>query len=309
MSVVLTGNFDGLHIGHAALVRTAAETAEQRGEPLYVYTFSNNPKNCLDSGAAVPDIMPKTDRDALLKTMGADKVISVTFDRKFADMTADEYLDMLSSDYGCSCIVCGENFCFGRGGQCRVSNIGEYAAAHGMDFRVVPLERLASGETVSSTAVRACIRSGDMSAAENMLGRYFYIRGCVVHGRRNGSVFGFPTMNIVPDVSVVIPRRGVYETVTGLDGKLWRSMTNIGTAPTVSQDGAVVAETNLIYDFSGAEPGPLDAYGRIATVSFVRFIRPEIRFEGVSDLVAQLGRDRQSVMESDAANYDKVVRF
>lgn len=309
MSVVLTGNFDGVHIGHADLVRAAKKMADLRGEPLYIYTFNNNPKNFLDPAHAVASVMSLSDRDRLLYDLGADRIVSVDFDKAFADMTADEYLDMLVSELDCTCVVCGENFCFGRGGLCNAHNIGLYASAHGLAHTVVPLTRLPDGRAVSSTAVRRSVADADMGTACAMLGRYFYMKGRVVHGRHEGTSFGYPTINIAPDTSLVVPGRGVYETVTVVGGCLWRSMTNIGTAPTVSSAGRTMAETNLLCAVDGSDVGDLNAYGCPATVSFVRYLRPETRFSGVDELVAQLARDRASVLASDAPNYDKVVRF
>lgn len=300
MSVVVIGNFDGVHLGHADVVRRAVAEARARKTATVVLTFAQHPKTFFYPGNPVLKLTTDAEKKRLLLALGADTVLFQTFDRAFADTGAGEYLRFLRTQYQCELLVCGENFRLGRGGLCGGAELASLAAEHGIRVLSVSLYRLADGTPVSSTQIRAFLSDGDVERAAQLLGRTVSLSGEVVHGRHIGTSLGLPTANLLPDAQLLLPKSGVYASCCRCGDTLWRSVTNIGSAPTVADNGALTVETHLSGRVRGTEGD--DLYGKTVTVGLLSRLRDERKFPSLEQLARQIRIDL-------AASEDVFCRF
>ena len=284
LPVLTIGNFDGLHLGHQALVGLTMERARAIGGTSMVMTFEPHPMRVLRPAVNIPIITPLEQKLELLEELGVDVVICARFDERFARLTADEFVDkLLVGRINVAEVVVGYDFRFGHKGLGDIELLEAKGEAWGFKVHVVgPV--MVDGLPVSSTRVRQEVRAGRMEEARRLLGRPYRIVGYVVPGRGRGArVVGFPTANLrVGDE--LIPKPGVYAVMAEVEGYgKMGGVTNIGTNPTFD-DGAMSIETHLL-DFSG------DIYGKRLVVHFLSRLRDEIRFRSVQELTAQISRD------------------
>ncbi|MEQ9500846.1 MAG: bifunctional riboflavin kinase/FAD synthetase [Deltaproteobacteria bacterium] len=281
-SVVTLGAFDGVHLGHRALIRRAVDAAKQLGVPSVGYTFYPHPAKIIAPTMAPKLLVSIERRAALMRAAGLDHVLVEPFDAAFAQVTADAFVaDYLVRALHPKHVVVGFNFFYGhkRGGD--TNHLKASGAKHGFEVEVV--EPVESGTVVaSSTAIREYLLEGNVAAAHTLLGRDFALAGTVVEGDKRGRTIGFPTANLNPD-SELLPANGVYATRVRLEGKLHDAVTNVGVRPTF--DGTRPTVETFLLDWSG------DLYGRRIEVDFVARLRDERRFDGIDALKAQLARD------------------
>ncbi len=264
---VAIGTFDGVHLGHRAVI-DGADT---------VLTFEPHPLEVLH-----PDKAPKlinsieVKRD-VLDGLGVEELVVIHFDREFSLRTAEEFIDYaLIEKLGARRVAVGENFTFGA----KAKGTPAMLQAHPeFETRIQKLVEI-DGEIVSSSRIRAEIAAGDMEAARRCLGVPYMVEGEVVKGDQRGRDLGFPTANLVPDPRLVTPGHGVYAAYANGHP----AAVNVGTRPTFDSDLGVLIETHLI-DFSG------DLYGQNLRVAFVEKLRDEIAYEGVDPLIAQMNAD------------------
>jgi riboflavin kinase/FMN adenylyltransferase len=282
--VVALGNFDGVHLGHQAVLRRAVEEGRRRGARVVAATFDPHPRAILG-----PRVQPKLlttlelRREALLR-YGADEVRVIRFDQELSKKSPEEFVrDVLVGEIGAEAVVVGENFRFGHRAAGDVAELERLMRSHGAEVFAVAVEDEAGKGGISSTRIRELVAQGEVGLAASLLGRPYVLRGQVAVGDRRGRILGFPTANVVPDQAVVIPARGVYAGFVRVGKALYPACTNVGLAPTF-QRGESRVEAYLI-DFEG------DLYGRVVDVSFVRRIRSEKKFSGVEELKEQIARD------------------
>ena len=264
---VAIGTFDGVHLGHQAVI-DAADT---------VLTFDPHPLEILHPAALPKLIMPFEVKRDVIEGLGVDELVVIPFDREFATLPAEGFVEkVLIERLGAEKVSVGENFRFGaraQGDQRMLSSRLEF------ETRVVPLVEV-DGETVSSTRIRALIAAGDMEAARHCLGAPFMVEGTVVSGDGRGRELGFPTANIVPEDRLAIPGHGVYAAfANGVPAAV-----NVGVRPTFDTGRGVLIETYLI-------DHEVDLYGKTLRVAFVARLRGEKRFADAEELVAQMRRD------------------
>lgn len=286
---VTIGNYDGVHIGHRAVIDSLCRLAAERGLLPAVVTFYPHPAAVLR-----PDIAPLhlTDIDhrlELLAECGVAATLVVPFDLERAQETAEEFvIDVLVQRTRAKVVVVGEDFRFGKGREGDVEVLRALGHRHG--FEVIGLDLVAKPEagteSVSSTTIRAAVAAGDLQTATRLLGRPHEVRGVVAEGDRRGRTIGFPTANVAVPRDRAVPADGVYAGwYVRPDGSTHRAAINIGKRPTFYQDAEHSTVEVHLLDFTG------DLYGEQARVVFIERIRPEQRFDGVDALVAQLGRD------------------
>jgi riboflavin kinase/FMN adenylyltransferase len=282
--VVALGNFDGVHLGHQAVMRRAVEEGRRRGARVVAATFDPHPRAILG-----PRVQPKLlttlelRREALLR-YGADEVRVIRFDQELSKKSPEEFVgDVLVGEIGAEAVVVGENFRFGHRAAGDVAELERLMRSYGAEVFAVAVEDEAGKGGISSTRIRELVAQGEVGLAASLLGRPYVLRGEVAVGDRRGRILGFPTANVVPDQAVVVPARGVYAGFVRVGKALYPACTNVGLAPTFER-GESRVEAYLI-DFEG------DLYGRVVDVSFVRRIRPEKRFSGVEELKEQIARD------------------
>jgi riboflavin kinase / FMN adenylyltransferase len=264
---VAIGTFDGVHLGHQAVIDDADT----------VLTFDPHPLEILHPAALPKLIMPFAVKRDVIEGLGVEELVVIPFDREFATVTAEQFIeDVLVGRLGAERVSVGENFRFGA----RAKGDAEMLADRGeFETRVVPLVEV-DGETVSSTRIRALIAAGEVDAAQRCLGAPFMVEGTVVSGDQRGRELGFPTANLVPDDRLAIPGHGVYAAfANGVPAAV-----NVGVRPTFETGRGVLIETYLIDHEE-------DLYDTTLRVAFVERLRGEKRFAGVEELIAQMRID------------------
>ena len=286
--VVALGFFDGVHIGHAALLNQTRLRAEELNAEPAAISFDVHP-DTLVFGTSVPLITGNAGREAIMERLfGIHEVLLIHFDEETMHMPWEIFLDRMVEKYDAVHFVVGHDFRFGNRGEGNGERIREYCAAHGLTCDVVPPVYL-DGEIVSSTAIRQMLLAGDMERANQFLGHPYELIDTVQHGYHLGSKMGTPTVNLRMEPDMLVPRYGVYATKVYLeDGRTYPGVTNIGVRPTVSgEDRHVTVETFLL-DFSG------DLYHQKIRVEFFHFVRPEQKFPDIDALRAQILRDAET---------------
>ena len=279
-AVVALGMFDGVHLGHRALMTRLLEEAKRLCALPVVYTFSNHPLEVL--GGNVRMLSTVSERNALLRSLGAKSVVSVPFTLEMAHLSTEQFIDLLAEKWDVRGLVVGYNYTCGDRGAGTPETLREIGQRRGFSvFVVEPVQY--EGETVSSTRIRETVERGDVSLAETLLLRRYTLSGTVVENKRIGRRIGFPTANIDADIRRVIPADGVYATAATVGGNTYRAVTNIGTNPTVHGKRRTI-ETHLL-DFDE------DIYGRELTIAFRKRLRGEETFETLDALKAQIQRD------------------
>ncbi len=279
MSVVTVGDFDGVHTGHKALLRQVVQFASAQDLPAVVVTFDRNCKQFLHQSPR--EFLTDTEeKRQLLLAEGIDTVCVVPFDEAFSQMSSQEFLLFLKEHCGCTHLFGGEDFCFGRGGQ---ASLTDGTSECGISQHVVDLK--ADVMKISSTSIRAALREGLVERANQWLGYEYFLSGTVVEGKHLGRTIGFPTVNLEAPAGKIIPGNGVYITETTVNGKTYRSITNVGVRPTVHDGGGRNVETHLLQADG-------DFYGKNVTVRFLTRLRNEMHFSDLGDLMQQLKIDR-----------------
>jgi riboflavin kinase / FMN adenylyltransferase len=264
---VAIGTFDGVHLGHQAVIDDADT----------VLTFDPHPLEILHPAALPKLIMPFSVKRDVIDGLGVQELVVIPFDQGFAHRSAEDFVEhVLIERLGATKVSVGENFRFGAKAK---GDPAMLAAREEFETRVVALVEV-DGETVSSTRIRALVAAGDMEGARHCLGAPFMVEGEVVKGDQRGRELGFPTANFVPDDRLAIPGHGVYAAFA--DGV--PAAVNVGVRPTFETGRGVLIETYLI-------DRDEDLYGRTLRVAFVERLRGEKRFSSADDLVAQMRRD------------------
>jgi riboflavin kinase/FMN adenylyltransferase len=281
---VTIGNFDGVHLGHRALVAAARAAADELRIPAIAVTFDPPPHQVLhpDSGPPRPPLTTTTYRAELLQAAGAHHVIILRTSPALLALSPEAFFeDILGRQLGAKAIVEGYDFRFGRSRAGTNATLCTLCASAGLVFREVsPV--MYGGEVVSSSRVRSAIVNGDVARAAELLARAYRISGEVVSGAKRGRSLGFPTANLA-HVPTVLPGNGVYAARAWVDGIMWAGAANIGPNPTFGEDARKV-EIHLI-NFSG------DLYGKALNVDFVAKLRDTRPFAGVAELIEQLKQD------------------
>ena len=279
-AVVALGMFDGVHLGHRALMNRLQEEAKLLHAIPAVYTFSNHPLEVL--GGNVRLLSGIRERNMLLRSLGAEELESVPFTREMAALSPEAFVDLLSAKWDVRGLVVGYNYTCGDRGAGTPETLREIGSRRGFSVSVVePV--LLEGEPVSSTRIREAVERGDITLANRLLKRRYTLSGTVVQNKRIGSRIGFPTANIDANPKRAIPADGVYATFASVDGGMYRAVTNIGTNPTVNGDKLTI-ETHLI-DFHA------DIYGQPLSILFRKRMRGELMFDSLDALKEQIRLD------------------
>ena len=281
---VAIGNFDGVHLGHQAVIGEAGRIARSAGVPWSVLTLEPHPR-CLFQPSAEPfRLTPFHAKARLIEALGVDVLVVVPFDRSFASRSAREFVRRVLVDgIAARFVVSGHNFAFGHGREGTPELLLQLGGEFGFDYTCVREIRDPGGAPYSSTRVRKCLAEGDLDGARQLLGRPFEIEGRVIEGDRRGRTIGFPTANVRIG-EYMRPLLGVYAVRVGVDdGMCYDGVANLGMRP--SFGGTEVLLEVHLFDFDG------DLYGRHLRVQFLHFIRAEKKFDGIDALKAQIAAD------------------
>ena len=276
------GFFDGVHLGHQALLRACVELAKELGAETAAITFESHPLS-LFSNQIPPLLTTLADRQRLLLCHGMEHIYAFPVTKEVMSTDWRGFLDQLLN-YGAAGFVCGDDFRFGSRGEGNGEKLQAYCAAHGLPCVIIP-EQTVDDTRVSSTYIRSQIEVGDMATAVRFLGHPHYLTGKVVSGRHIGRSIGVPTANLLIPEGIVVPKYGVYACRVELDGVVYDAVANVGTRPTVG--GHRVTVEPWILGFDG------DLYGQTITLAFHKFLRPERKFDSLEELRASIRADAE----------------
>ena len=285
-SAVALGIFDGVHLGHRAVIN-AALAQRENGLSAAVFTFD---PECVirKAGGSSGYIYTKAEKDMILREqMGVDSVFSPPFE-SLCGLSGEEFArDILAERMGAAHVCCGEDFRFGRKASCGAEELKGFGERFGFEVEIVGQVE-ADGCAVSSSRIRELLLAGDIPAANRLLGSDYFINAEVTDGNHIGRTMDFPTINQSFGDGQLVPRYGVYATITETDGKAFSSVTNVGVKPTIEGVRRPLAETHII-GYSG------DLYGKTVRVSFRDFVRSERKFGSLDELKMQIYADIESV--------------
>ncbi len=279
---IAIGKFDGIHIGHQALLEKIL-SKKQEGMLAVVFTFSPSPEEFF-KGVLLPVIDTIEEKRENFHKMGVDVLIEYPLTKESASISPEDFMQkILYKQLHAGYVVSGKDLSFGDKGRGNASMLSAFAKEH--NFLYEEIDKVCIGEQeVSSSVVRRAITEGKMELVQEMLGRSYRIGGEVVHGKALGRTIQVPTVNVIPQKQKLLPPNGVYATISDFDGREIFGITNIGCKPTVSDKKIIGVETHL-FDFDE------EIYGEYMVTSLLHFIRPEMCFESLDALVAQLKRD------------------
>lgn len=282
---VALGVFDGLHIGHRAVISAACGVLDHGGDTPFlsacVLSLSGVPK----TGDRLTD---PAERPDLCKTLGVDEWIDLPF-AAVRDLSPAAFVtEILHEKLHARAVCCGYNYRFGKGGAGDADTLRRLCEPLGIAVTVAP-SAARDGQTISATAVRAALQNGDMRTAARLLGRPYAVMQPVTRGNRIGRTLGFPTVNQVFPEGAAVPRFGVYASLTVIGQRQYAAVTNVGVHPTVGGCARPQAET-WIADFDG------DLYDRTLRVELIDFLRPEQQFSSIEELKAQIEQDKQAAL-------------
>lgn len=287
---VTIGSFDGVHRGHQAILTPLVAGAHAAGDPAVVITFYPHPARVLRGIEGPYYLTSPEERADALAALGVDVVVTLAFTPALAALSADEFMQQLSTHLGLHRLWVGYDFALGRGRQGDVTALRQIGERLGYELDVIAPVRLDEA-TVSSSQIRALVAEGSVAAAAQLLGRWYSISGPVVHGDARGRRLGIPTANLQVDSQRLLPLNGVYATRLWADDRPYPAVTNVGVRPTFeNQPVAPRVEAHLL-DFSS------DLYSQTAKLEFIEFIRPEQRFESPQALLEQIQKDTQRARE------------
>ncbi|MDY5578266.1 MAG: bifunctional riboflavin kinase/FAD synthetase [Lachnospiraceae bacterium] len=285
-SAVALGKFDGIHLGHQAILNELKKNISNDTKTV-VITFSVSPEAVL-SKKQLQYIMTEEEKNDFFMLQDIDYLIDIKLDADFLKLEASEFIEKyLVQRLGVKKIVCGQDFHFGKNRSGDVPFLKKESEKYGFSVSVVSPVTI-SDTVISSTKIREELRNGNIPQVNQMLGHPYFLKGTVVHGQALGRTIDFPTINLWPAPDKLLPPYGVYNTECIISGIYFKSITNIGKKPTVSNQEKLSIETHIL-DFTG------DLYGQVITLLFRGFIRSEKKFNSIKELRQQIVRDIASV--------------
>ena len=286
-SVATIGFFDGFHLGHQFLLSKLKEFGEENNQTTCVVTFGNHPKS-LFSPIAIPKLLSTSiEKRSLVKNFGIDNCFVLKFDMSLARLTAKEFLGILKRRICLKTLFVGYDHTFGSDKISDFATINDICKS--LDIKAIKVPSLVKDDVVvSSSSIRQLLSKSDVEKASSLLGRCYSLEGEVVRGYQNGRRIGFPTANILASSEKLIPQRGVYAVRVFFEEKCFNGMMNIGFRPTLC--GKELSLEVHIFDFSK------DIYGELLHIEFVKFVRPEIKFNSLESLKNQLVVDKKTIL-------------
>jgi riboflavin kinase/FMN adenylyltransferase len=284
-SAVTIGKFDGVHVGHRAVIDLLGEVAVERGLTPTVVTFDRHPLAVLRPGSVPRSLVSNRQKRELLEAAGVAATLMLTFDDELRSLTPEQFVDrILVGALHARVVFVGDDFRFGVRGSGTVDTLRELGATRGLDVVSIDDVRLGGGRRASSTWIRELLEAGDVRRAGELLGREPAVRGVVVHGEQRGRELGFPTANLAPDSEGYVPADGVYAARVLVGETVWPAAVSVGHNPTFEGVPEKQVEAHLL-DVS------IDLYGQEITVMFVDWVRGNVAFEGIEALIEHIRAD------------------
>ena len=283
-TAVTLGKFDGLHRGHELLMNTVLEYSKKYQVSSVAFTFDMPPRNRVEE--IVANVLTTNDeKQYIFEKQGIDYLIECPFTTEVMSMEPKAFIEWISKSLHMKYVVVGDDFRFGHKRAGDYHTLQEYEETYG--YKTIVLDKLKdSNRDISSTYVREKIADGNIRKANELLGYNYFIKSEILHGKKLGRRIGMPTINMILPKNKLLPPNGVYVTEVLVEGKTYMGVTNVGYKPTVSEERVIGVET-YIDDFNQ------DLYGEKIVVSFLEFIRPEMKFASIEELKAQMESDIQ----------------
>lgn len=300
-SAVTIGNFDGVHLGHQAILHRLNEAARQRGLSSCVMTFTPHPRAFFAQRGQRPELIPTQisglrDKVEALRQCGIEQIYLARFNQDMADMSAAAFIeDILVRGLNTGWLLVGEDFRYGHKRAGDIAMLREAGRRHGFEVETLQDVPDADGRRISSSEVRTALAVGQLDRARALLGKPFHISGHVIHGQKLGRDIGYPTLNIrVPEHCAA--RSGVYVVLAhGLDARPMPGIASLGVRPTVQDQGRLLLEVHLL-------DRQLNAYGKLARIEFLEFVRDEEKFPDLITMIAAIDNDAQRARDYFASN-------
>lgn len=300
-SAVTIGNFDGVHLGHQAILNRLTDAAREHGLSSCVMTFTPHPRAFFAQRGQRPELIPTQisglrDKVEALSQCGIEQVYLARFNQEMADMSASAFIDqILVRGLNTGWLLVGEDFRYGHKRAGDIAMLREAGRLHGFQVETLHDVPDADGRRISSSEVRTALAVGQLDRARALLGKPFHISGHVIHGQKLGRDIGYPTLNIrVPEHCAA--RSGVYVVLAhGLDGQPLPGIASLGVRPTVQDQGRLLLEVHLL-------DRRLDAYGKLARIEFLEFVRDEEKFPDLITMIAAIDNDAQRARDYFASN-------
>lgn len=283
-TAVTLGKFDGLHRGHELLMQTVLKCRREHKVAAVAFTFDMPPRNRVEE--IVANVLTTNDeKQYIFEKQGIDYLIECPFTHEVMSMEPKAFIEWIATSLNMKYVVVGDDFRFGHNRAGDYHTLHQYEKEYG--YKTIVLDKLKdSNRDISSTYVREKIADGNIRKANELLGYHYFIKSEILHGKKLGRRIGIPTINMILPANKLLPPNGVYVTEVLVDDKLYMGVTNVGCKPTVSEEHIVGVET-YIDNFSQ------DLYGEKIVVSFLEFIRPEMKFSSIGELKAQMESDIQ----------------
>ncbi len=284
-SIVTIGTFDGVHIGHQKILNQITKSAHELNCESLVLTFFPHPRMVLQKDTEMKQLNSVNEKVALLANVGIDNLVIHPFDKEFSRLTAEEFVkEVLVDVFNIKKIVIGYDHRFGRNRTANIEDLNSFGEKYGFEVEQISAEEI-NEVSVSSTKIRSALLEGNVEIATSYLGYNYSITGIVSKGKQLGRTIGFPTANLkIEDENKLIPSNGVYIAKSCINGKTIYGMMNIGTRPTV--DGSNQSIEIHFFDFKD------DIYSDEITITFLKRMRDEQKFESIDALKTQLNKDR-----------------
>lgn len=285
--VVAIGNFDGVHLGHMAVLDCALQIARTASVPAIVLTFEPHPRTLFRPDQPVFRLTPAPVKVSILRDLGFDAVIEQTFDRKFAQIPASLFVSRLLGEVlSVTHVVTGHDFHFGKDRQGTPKFLADRGLEMGISVTLVQAQHDSDGEIISSTRIREALAEGDIALANRLSGRPWFVRGVVIAGKKLGRTLGYPTVNLLLPEETTL-RHGIYAIRARLgDGSVLNGVASYGRRPTFDNGEALLEA--FLFDYSG------DLYGTEIEIAFFGFLRGEEKFDSARSLIRQMERDSKA---------------
>lgn len=287
-TVATIGTFDGVHLGHQALLNRVQDEAAKRGAKSVAFVFREQPRTFIKPSNQITYLSDFETRRDILNAIGIDHVVELNFTAAIQQLSSDDFVGALQERIGLVSLILGPGAMIGSD-RAGVEQLSSADTLTDIEFLGVPTI-VVDGEAVSSSVIRIAILSGNCELAAKMLGRNYSIPGVVADGEKRGREIGFPTANIEPEFVVTVPDNGIYATLVDVDGETHHAATSIGVRPTFETDGGRTIEAFLL-DFDG------DLYTKRLRLEFVQRLRAEVAFETVELLIEQMNKDVEQTRE------------
>ena len=282
---VTIGNFDGVHLGHQSLISELITKAKSDHVDSMAVTFWPHPRELFTKDSKGFYLNNSQEKNFLLEKTGLDNILSLNFNSELANLDTAQFLTKLNKIAPLHGLMVGEKFAMGKDRQGTEAVLNEVCNCMGIPcIHIKPLR--IDGKVVSSQQIREALKCGDLDLVSRFLGRSYSLSGRVAHGKKTGSKLGFPTANLYFDENRQLPKYGIYATRVELNGKVYQGVTNVGIRPSFDDGNAPSIET-LLFDFDD------NIYNKLIHVKFIHFLRDEIKFDRISDLIAQIEKDKK----------------